>query len=35
MEGRIISMILMFFGLGLLGTITAYIASIFVKDKTK
>jgi voltage-gated potassium channel len=34
-EGRIISMILMVFGIGLLGTLTAYIASIFVKDKSK
>jgi voltage-gated potassium channel len=32
-EGRIIAMILMLFGIGLLGTLTAYIASIFVKQK--
>lgn len=34
-EGRIISMVLMVFGIGLLGTLTAYIASVFVKDKSK
>lgn len=33
-EGRIISIILMIFGIGLLGTLTAYIASVFVKDKS-
>jgi len=32
-EGRIIAMILMTFGVGLFGTFTAYIASIFVKEK--
>ena len=32
-EGRIIAMILMIFGIGLLGTLTAFIASIFVKEK--
>lgn len=31
-EGRIIAMILMTFGVGLFGTFTAYIASIFVTD---
>jgi voltage-gated potassium channel len=31
-EGRILAMILMTFGVGLFGTFTAYIASIFVKD---
>jgi voltage-gated potassium channel len=34
-EGRIIAMVLMVFGIGLLGTLTAYIASVFVKDKSK
>jgi voltage-gated potassium channel len=34
-EGRVIAMILMVFGIGLLGTLTAYIASIFVKDRAK
>ena len=34
-EGRIIAMILMVFGIGLIGTLTAYIASVFVKDKSK
>lgn len=34
-EGRIISIILMIFGIGLLGTLTAYIASVFVKDKSE
>lgn len=34
-EGRLISMILMLFGIGLLGTLTAYIATVFVKDKSK
>lgn len=34
-EGRLISMILMLFGIGLLGTLTAYIATVFVKDKPK
>jgi voltage-gated potassium channel len=34
-EGRIIAMILMTFGVGLFGTFTAYIASIFVSDKNK
>ncbi|MEY4288803.1 MAG: hypothetical protein RLZZ30_891 [Bacteroidota bacterium] len=33
-EGRIIAMVLMVFGIGLLGTLTAYIASVFVKDKS-
>ena len=31
-EGRIIAMVLMTFGVGLFGTFTAYVASIFVKD---
>jgi voltage-gated potassium channel len=35
MEGRVIAMVLMVFGIGLLGTLTAYIASVFVKDKSK
>lgn len=34
-EGRILAMVLMTFGVGFFGTFTAYIASIFVKDKTK
>lgn len=32
-EGRIVAMVLMTFGVGLFGTFTAYMASIFVKDK--
>lgn len=32
-EGRIIAVVLMTFGVGLFGTFTAYIASIFVNDK--
>lgn len=31
-EGRILAMVLMTFGVGLFGTFTAYIASIFVAD---
>lgn len=31
-EGRIIAMVLMTFGVGLFGTFTAYVASIFVKE---
>lgn len=31
-EGRIIAMVLMTFGVGMFGTFTAYIASIFVKE---
>lgn len=35
-EGRIIAMVLMTFGVGLFGTFTAYVASIFVtNNKTK
>ncbi|MFZ1704493.1 MAG: ion transporter [Saprospiraceae bacterium] len=32
-EGRIIAMVLMTFGVGIFGIFTAYVASIFVKDK--
>jgi voltage-gated potassium channel len=31
-EGRVLAMVLMTFGVGLFGTFTAYIASIFVSD---
>lgn len=34
-EGRIIAMVLMTFGVGMFGTFTAYIASIFVSDNKK
>lgn len=34
-EGRIIASVLMTAGVGLFGTFTAYIASIFVSDKTQ
>jgi len=34
-EGRIIAMLLMTVGVGLFGTFTAYIASIFVSDNKK
>lgn len=34
-EGRIIAMVLMVFGIGLIGTLTAYIASIFTKADSK
>ncbi|MNK27351.1 pH-gated potassium channel KcsA [compost metagenome] len=34
-EGRILAMVLMTFGVGFFGTFTAYIASVFVKDKSK
>jgi len=31
-EGRVLAMVLMTFGVGMFGTFTAYVASIFVKD---
>jgi voltage-gated potassium channel len=34
-EGKVLAMVLMVFGIGLIGTLTAYIASVFVKDKSK
>jgi voltage-gated potassium channel len=34
-EGRILAMVLMTFGVGLFGTFTAYVASLFVKDHNK
>jgi voltage-gated potassium channel len=34
-EGRILAMILMTFGVGLFGTFTAYIASIFVTEESQ
>jgi len=34
-EGRIIAMFLMTTGVGLFGIFTAYVASLFVEDKTK
>lgn len=35
LEGRIIAMVLMTFGVGLFGTFTAYISSLFVAQKEK
>jgi len=32
-EGRLIAIVVMTFGVGLFGTFTAYIASVFVKPK--
>lgn len=32
-EGRILAMVLMTFGVGLFGTFTAYLSSLFVKEK--
>jgi voltage-gated potassium channel len=34
-EGRFIAMILMTFGVGIFGTFTAYVASVFVSDKRR
>jgi len=34
-EGRILAMVLMTFGVGLFGTFTAFVASIFVSENKK
>ena len=33
-EGRIIGMLLMFYGVGIFGTVSAYFSSVFIKKNT-